>query len=254
VDLALRDAAFTTRAARFRGVNGRVLLQGPSPWSTPPDQLVAAALTEVGLPLSDGLLRFQLLPSGSLNVASATFNMLGGEVRIPGPFDLGSARRTLALEVRALDLAEIAKASELKGFSGTGKLDGTIPLRLGDGEVRFEAADLHSTGAGGTIQYRRSSDARSSKPRPEIVLALGALEDFRYEELRITLDGDVNQKVNAGLFIRGSNPNLQRGRTVEFNVKVEAPMSALLRTSLASYRLPDVVERKLREFPGAELR
>jgi hypothetical protein len=60
--------------------------------------------------------------------------------------------------------------------------------------------------------------------------------------------------VTAGLFIRGSNPNLQSGRTVEFNVKVEAPMRALLRTSLASYRLPEVVERKLREFPGAELR
>ncbi len=254
VDLALRDAAFTTRAARFRGVNGRVLLQGPSPWSTPPDQLVAAALTEVGLPLTDGLIRFQLRPDGMLNVASATFSMLGGEVRIPGPFDLGSARRALALEVRALDVTEIAKASELKGFSGTGKLDGRIPLRLADGEVRFDAADLHSTGAGGTIQYRRTSDGRSGKTRPEILLALSALEDFRYEELRITLDGDVNQKVTAGLFIRGANPNLQSGRTVEFNVKVEAPMSALLRSSLASYRLPEVVERKLREFPGAELR
>ena len=253
VDLALRDASFETRAARFSGVNGRILLQGPSPWSTPPDQLVSAALTDIGLPLTDGLLRFQLRPGAALNVASATWRMFGGELRIQGPFDFGAERRTLVLEVRGLDLAEIARAAELKGLSGTGTLDGKIPIRFADESVFFEAADLHSTGEGGTIQYRPEQGAHSLGSRPGIVLALRALEDFRYQELRITLDGDASAPVNTGLYIRGSNPQLERGRPVEFNVNVNAPISALLRSSLAGYRLPEAIDRNLRDFPGAEL-
>jgi hypothetical protein len=255
VDLALRDGAFETRAARFIGVNGRVRLQGPAPWVTPPDQLVSVALTELGIPLSDGLLRFQLEPQGVLEVTTATWKVLGGSVTTQGPLDVAAPQSRIVLAVKGLDLAEATRVAELRGLSGTGTLDGALPLRFAEGTVFIEGAELRSTKGGGRIQYRPPEDPGTlGSGRPEIKIALQALEDFRYESLRISLDGDARQSVKTELHLRGSNPALDHDRPVEFNISLDAPLASLLRSSLATYRLPDAVERRLRDFPEAELR
>jgi hypothetical protein len=48
--------------------------------------------------------------------------------------------------------------------------------------------------------------------------------------------------------VRGANPEFQDGRPVELNLNLEARLADLVRDATAAYRVPDVVEERLRAF------
>ena len=75
---------------------------------------------------------------------------------------------------------------------------------------------------------------------------LGALEDFRYETLVLGLDGDTRGDMTVTVALRGSNPNFQEGRPVEFNLNVEARLADLVRAGQLSTRVPEAVEERIR--------
>ena len=81
---------------------------------------------------------------------------------------------------------------------------------------------------------------------------LGALEDFQYDSLRLTVDGDTRGEVKLAVHLGGSNPNFEAGRRVEPNVNVEARLADLLGANLFAYRLPEVIVKKLEEFEALE--
>ena len=63
LDLLVDGLAFASGAARFEQVNGVIALDRLAPPSTPPGQQLAIGLVEdIGLPLTDGLLTFDLKP------------------------------------------------------------------------------------------------------------------------------------------------------------------------------------------------
>jgi hypothetical protein len=159
------------------------------------------------------------------------------------------------LEVEGVELAELLALVDLEGLEGSGALEGEIPVFRRGEIVEIRDAELRGGPEGGHIRYRPGPTVRALAARElGMEQLLGALEDFQYDSLRLTVDGDTRGEVKLAVHLGGSNPNFEAGRRVEPNVNVEARLADLLSASLFAYRLPEVIVKKLEEFEALETR
>jgi len=79
-------------------------------------------------------------------------------------------------------------------------------------------------------------------------VTLAALENFHYDELIATVNGDTAGPVNVSVRLIGKNPDRFEDRPVDFTLNLEAHLVDLLRKVTAVYRIPEVIERRLREM------
>jgi len=246
--LALRDVDVRTEYATLRRLNGLVTLTGPEPLATPPGQTVSVGLIEGALPLSNGVLTFELLPAETLRIEQGTFQLAGGTLSLTGSLPLEAEERTVVLTAKRLSVEQILAALDFEGLSGTGFLDGTLPLAQRGKRVLVTAGELHATGPG-VIRYAAGAGtAAVAAEQPELGTVLGALEDLRYETLTLEVSGDVSKQLDVKVHARGNNPNFQDGRPVVLNVNVEAPVGSLLRAGMAAYRVPEEIEGQVQRF------
>jgi hypothetical protein len=250
LEAALRDVSVSGDAFEARGVNGTIQLRGPDPIETIGDQLISVAVIDVGLPLLDGLVRYRLLPSGVLDIPAARFAMADGAVRTRAHVDPAAGGFDAVLVAEDLDLALLLGAIDLDGLSGTGRMSGRLPIVASETGVLVDGGRLAGLPPGGRIVYQPAPtvEAAAANQPSSLGLALGALSDFIWETLELELDGDAQGEMDIGVHLRGSNPEFQRGRSVELNVNLEARLSDLVQAGLASYRVPEAIEERLRAF------
>ena len=79
-------------------------------------------------------------------------------------------------------------------------------------------------------------------------LLLQALENFRYKDLRLTIDGRTDGEMDVGLHIAGANPDLYDGYPIEFNLNLEGELANVLRQGLASYQIPERIREQMQGF------
>jgi hypothetical protein len=248
VQVAFDDVDLRTEYATLRRVNGVVTLTGPEPLATPPGQTVSVALIEGALPLSDGVLRFELQPGEILHVEQGTFRLAGGTLSLTASLPLEADERDLVLTARQLSVEQLLAALGFEGLSGTGFLDGTLPIEQRGRQMRVRGGELYATGPG-VIRYAGGEGAAAlAAKQPQLGTVLGALEDLRYETLVLEVSGDVSGQMDVKVHARGSNPNFEQGRPVVLNVNVEAPVQSLLRAGLAAYRVPEEIEGQVQRF------
>jgi len=77
---------------------------------------------------------------------------------------------------------------------------------------------------------------------------LQALENFRYETLRLTVDGRTDAEMDVGLHIAGANPDLYDGYPIEFNLNLEGALANVLRSGLAGYQIPERIRERMQGF------
>jgi len=254
IDLALREVGFEAGAAQVSGVNGVIEIGGALSPVTPPGQQVSIALLAIGLELTNGLIGFQLLPGGLLDLQQAEWQWAGGVVRTAGVFDPTADSQQAVLEVEGVDLAELLALVDLEGLEGAGTLEGAIPVFRSGEVIEIRGGELRGGPEGGRIRYRSAAAAEAlAQQEYGIEQLLGALDDFHYDLLEITVDGDAQGEVDVSVHLGGFNPNFQRGRRVEFNLNVEARLADLLRAGLVAYRVPEVILKRLEGFQAPEV-
>jgi hypothetical protein len=247
--LLLEDLAFTAGPARFSEVNGVVTFDRLWPLTTPPGQLLAIGLLDLGLPLTSGQVAFQRLPDGALAVERLRWDLAGGTVGA-APFRVGSVASDIILSLSAegLDLARLLALTRLDGLSGEGTIGGTLPVRISGAEAVIEGGELKSAGPG-WLRYRSDAvPAALQAGGANVSLLLQALENFRYEALRITLDGRTDAEMDIGLHVKGANPDLYGGHPIELNLDLEGELANILRSGLASYQIPDRIREQMQGF------
>ena len=256
LDVALREFGFESRFARVSGAAGALALRGP-PLQTPEGQLVSIARLDAGIPLTEGLLDFRIRPARVLALHRMTWKFAGGELRADDlELELGAKRNEARLQAHGLDLAELLALVSLEGIDGTGRIDGELPVVRSDGRIRVEAGVLRARAEGGSIRYRPTeSIAGFAASRPnDLGIAVAVFSDFRYEALEARLDGDLNGELEIALHLRGANPDYQGGHPIELNLDLEAQVADLVRSGQTTYRVPDAVRERLRQFSDEEKR
>ena len=248
--LLVEDVSFEAGGARLERLNAVVDFDSLWPPSTPPDQQLAIGLVDAGLPLADGLVAFRLTPGGTLEVESAVWRWAGGAIRTGGlVIDADAVRHAAVLEVAGLDLGEVVGLANINGLAATGRLSGRVPVAFaGDGLV-IENGRLEAEG--GVLRYAPSGAPAALRQAGEgATLMLGALENFAYETMRITLDRKAGGEAEIGVHLRGSNPDFYDGYPVEFNLGVSGALDTMLRRGLEGYRVPDAIRERLQGFGG----
>ena len=250
--LLIEDLSLDAGDIRFERVNSVIAFDSLWPPSTPPAQQVAIGLIDAGLPLTDGIIDFQLRPDGVLNVENAVWRWAGGRLKTQGVrLDPNAERHGFTLEVDDLDLAEIAALADLADLSASGRLSGRVPVAVTAEGFAIVAGRLETAPGGGLLRYAPALAPAALRQGGEgATLALSVLENFRYETLRIDIDRDAGGDAEIAVHLRGSNADVYDGYPIEFNLNISGPIDRMLRRGLVGYRVPDAVTERLQGFGG----
>lgn len=253
-ELLLDDLTLAGPSFRAQGVNGVLTASSLRPLATPGEQLLSAALLDVGLPLTDGLIRFGLAGGKTLTLAQASFAWAGGTVSAaPVTASLSAPRHELALEARGLRLGEVLGTAGVEGLAGSGILNGRIPVIVSGSRIRFEGGRLEAE-APGTLRYDPAvpPDFLDASKNENTALVMQVLEDFHYQQLGIGIDGTVGGEMRVTLNIRGANPEFYGGYPVALNLNLSGALDTILRSGLGAYRIPDAVKARIEQYGKAQ--
>ncbi len=249
-ELLLTDVAGTLGPVSVAGLNGALRLSSLMPPVLPSGQSLAVKLLDVGLPLTDGVVTFGLSRRGILDVDRAEWRWAGGVVRAK-PFEmaLDAPNGVVELAAEGLELGTVLAMASIDGLDAAGRLNGTLPVRVGDGAVRLEGGVLE-TEAPGRLSYdpEQPPAALKGDPGSPTGLLLGALTDFHYESLRATVDGEAGGEMRVGLRVLGANPEFYGGHPVALNLNLSGALDRILRQGLDAYRIPDAVRERMLDF------
>ena len=227
--------------ARFAQVNGVIAFDRLAPLSTPPGQQLAIGLVDIGLPLTDGLLTFDLEP-GQLVVEQLRWQFAEGPHPRGAIHDRFSGHALCYHPDRRApepgrDLrARTARRPERRRNDAWHPTDHHCRRRGGH---RARRAGVRRPRLG-ALPTRKQPPAALEAGGENVNLLLQALENFRYEELRLTIDGRTDGEMDVGLHIAGANPDLYDGYPIEFNLNLEGALANVLRQARAStgYQIP----------------
>nr|WP_211113815.1 YdbH domain-containing protein [Azospirillum picis] len=246
----VKDLAGRSGPVTFAGVAGDVTLSSLMPPVIPKGQTVAVGLLDVGIPLTDGTLRFGYGRDGRLDVDRAQWRWAGGTLGA-APFAIAPAkpRGTVTLRADGIDAAKLLALVDIDGLEATGRLGGTLPISF-DGERVIVDNGLLEAVAPGTLRYDPANPPAALKGEEgsPTGLLMGALTDFHYDTLRVTIDGQAGGELRAGLSVRGSNPSFYDGHPVALNLKLSGALDRILRQNLDVYQLPDRLRDRMTGF------
>lgn len=227
-------------------VNGEVYFDDLFALTTPPGQFLRVGLLNPGVAVRNGRVRFQLLPQQQVAIEQAEFDFAAGTLAMaPTTITLGSDETQFELTLRDVDATELISALNVPDLRATGRIEGSFPVRLTRVSAYVEGGVLRAAPGGGTIAYTgHAGDSATGASR----LAFDALRSFRYDDLSLTLDGDLNGDVISSITFSGRNsgepvdlgpvapiPGLGsvtvRGVPFDFNVTVTAPFRRLAQTA-----------------------
>jgi hypothetical protein len=196
--------------------------------------------------------RFELQPDGVLAVELAAFSLAGGKLSLTGDFPIDVEERDLTLRAEGISIPQLLTALDFEGLAGTGVLAGVIPVEQRGAKMFVRNGVLRATETGVIRFTSGESGAALAKKQPTVAPVLGALAELHYEELTLTLNGDVADRMDVKMHIRGRNPNYQKGRPVVLNVNVDAPIGSLLNAGMVAASVPEEIAGQVERYFGGE--
>jgi translocation and assembly module TamB len=266
--VSLHGVSFaTTTLPIVEDVRGAVAFDDLFALTTPPGQQVSIGLINPGVAVRNGLLRFQLLPEQRIAIEHAAFDFAGGELAMqPATIRLGEEQTSIVLTFSDIDAERLIATLGIPDLSASGRLEGAFPLLLTARTAFVEDGVLRALPGGGTLSY--TGDAGQTATGVTRI-AFDALSGFRYDELTLTLNGDISGDVLTTIEFTGQNtgqavdlgpiapvPGLGRvtvrGVPFDFNVRITAPFRRLAQTA-ASLVNPGELLRPAEEGTQVEI-
>lgn len=127
----------------------------------------------------------------------------------------------------SIDLKSLLDWFKQPGLSGSGRLEGILPVNFDNGVLTINQAKLENKGPG-IIRYMPPGTAGNKN------LAFTALKNFHYNHLKAVINYDARGKYEIKLRLEGKNPDLYSGHPVNFNLTIDGELPGLLRTHLVT--------------------
>lgn len=249
IALTLKNLSGKLGPIALRNLNAVVEIDKPWPLTTAADQVLSIELADVGLPLTNGLVRFKIDDGETLSLKQSQLEMMSGKVTLdPVTLKLGAAAQQIMLNVDKIALGRLFELFAIAGLTGDGVLSGQIPVTLFPAGLAIDHAKL-TAGGPGTLKYNQEqAPAALANAGDSVKMALSALSDFHYDRLEIDLDRKATGDTDLGLHIAGRNPSFYNGYPVEFNLTVAGRLDEALRKGLAGYQVPDMIRERLQQL------
>jgi hypothetical protein len=224
--LQVRDAALGWERARAEAVQLKLQIDGLKPLQGRIQLAAQRGELATGTPLAD--LDVDLaLAAQTLRVHALHVKLLGGSVSsqplsLPWP----PAEQALPLEIHQIDLGQLLALTKVHGLSGSGQLDGVLPLVYRDGSVEIRNGQLNGLG-GGTIKY---APAQSIPDNP----GLQALRNFHFRQLGIHAWYAADGTYRTQATLEGNNPDFYNGYPIRFGLNINGKLPGLFRSAAFS--------------------
>ncbi|MDJ0948403.1 MAG: YdbH domain-containing protein [Alphaproteobacteria bacterium] len=241
-------------SAKFGGIslrqlNGVLAFDSRQRKRGPRAQEIAVAALDLGVPLTDGLVKLRIDRKGRVHVDNMTWRVAGGRVFAKDfVADPHAARQTILLEVADVDFGRLVGLAGLEGLSVTGILDGKVPVTIVGKDVVIRDGRL-AVREPGRLSYAPAAYPGALAAGGEgMALALKALENFQYDSLSLTLNRQLGGETVVTLHIKGRNPDLYDGYPIALNLNVSGRLDEILRQQLEGYQIPDQIRKRIEQF------
>lgn len=245
-------------------VRGEVRFDNLWQLTTPPGQEVTIGELNPGIAVRNGRVAFQLLTEQRVAIERAEFDFASGRLAMtPTTITLGADETRFELTLIDVDAADLLRTLNVPDLTATGQLEGRFPLLLTRRSAFVDGGVVRAQGDGGVLSYTGQAGANATGVSR---IAFDALRSFRYDQLSLTLDGDLNGDVVSSIEFSGRNsgrpvdlgpiapvPGLGsvtvRGVPFEFSVHVEAPFRRLAQTAATITDPGDLINQSRQEEP-----
>lgn len=177
------------------------------------------SLTDLNVDLALGT---QAMTVHALEVKLLGGRLYGEPLSLPWP----ATQQSLPLHVHQVDLGQLLKLFDLEGLSGSGQIEGVLPLGWRNGSLEIRNGQLSSSG-NGTIRYAPEHTIHDN-------LGLQALRNFHYQRLGadVSYTSNGNYRVQAAL--GGNNPDFYDGYPVQLRLNIGGNLPGMFRAALFS--------------------
>ncbi len=262
------DGEFSTPGANLAaafgpvtGVRGTIRFTDLLGLVSAPDQQITIAEINPGIAVTNGVIRYQLLPDQKLAIAAGEWPFSGGTLTLePTVLDMANpVARRLTFRIAGLDSATFVQQLEFKNIAVTGKFDGVLPIVFDSRGGRIENGALTVRPEGGTLSY--VGDVTNANLGRIARIAFDALKSMRYKQLTIELNGDLDGEIVSKVRFDGTNDkpeeSAQKGGIVgrilapvtrlpfRFTITITAPFRGLV-NSAQTFVDPSIILRNSR--------
>ena len=226
-----------------KGLNGEFKLRVQGDTWTFDETPVTAESLDVGF-VASNLSAFLGWTGSQVTVREFSAALLGGGV-VAEPFSYfpGTGYGSLELRLVELSLSEVL-ALEGAEVTGTGSLNGAIPIALLDNAISIKGGKVQAAPPGGTI--RVSAELSGPTGQPGLDFALLALKNFDYSLLEAQVDYAESGDLQLAVHLQGSNPEVEAGRPIHYNLNINENIPVLLRSLRLQDQVVRQVERRVR--------
>ncbi|MGB5011826.1 MAG: YdbH domain-containing protein, partial [Candidatus Dechloromonas phosphoritropha] len=167
------------------------------------------------------------LAAKALTVHALDVALLGGTLHgAPRSLPWPPAEQAMPLEIRHIDLGQLLEMLKVHGLSGSGQVDGNVPLTYRNGSVEIHDGELNSVG-GGTIKYAPMTTIPDNP-------GLLALRNFQFQQLGMHLWYGSDGTYRTQIKLDGSNPDFYSGYPIRFGLNINGALPGLFRAALFS--------------------
>ena len=246
-DLVLRlaDVTYEPDSVRLSQMHGDIAISGLWPVLTRPNQVLTGLVEAGGLPPIKTTLAFQLLAKPALRVEAIRMDFVGGQIST-SPFTIDPARPAIdtVIAFHQIDLAEFFKLVGVNAIDGSGRLDGTIPMKVTPDAAAIRKGHLASSGPGVIRLDSFALPKQLTDAGESVTLMLQALADFHYESLSIDLNGEAAGDGTILLKLEGKNPALLDGRPFHINISLQSNFDRLIDIAVRSMEAAQALLRR----------
>ena len=155
----------------------------------------------------------------------ATLPAFGGLLEVlPDKIDVSQRPILLTVGVRNLDIQQLLTSLNYPPLSGTGLLNGKLPLSVSADSIEVRDGELAATEPG-VLRYQAPGAADDN-------LALKALSNMRYHSLQAKLNYQPSGDYRVGLRLEGKNPQVLSGHPVAFNLNLTGSLPEMIKKGI----------------------
>lgn len=196
-----------------------------------------------------GAQKMDLLSGYDIEIPSVQMELFSGLLKAENIFyNSERPKAKFQLDFVALNLQELIAFQKQDNISGTGLLDGTLPVEILRNELVIKDGIVRARAPGGRISYFADESLSSvASANAGFKLAIEALRNFQYQVLEGKMNFSALGNMDLALRLEGNNPEWNKGRPVHFNLTISENVLDLLKSMRMAEDLSGALENKMRK-------
>ena len=232
-EIVLENVSFDTfKTGTVSGVNGRIEFWDILELKSHPHQMFTIAELNPGIPLRNGVVRFQLNGADALRLETARWPFAGGTIRVqPTEWVVNGQNEIVMVELETIELAELIETLKVPDLVATGTVSGAFPIEFDGANIMVRQAILKADESGGVIGYTGTATAPVEGQNQFADYAFDALKNFDFTVMQLGVDGNLIGRLLVSIDLVGNNAAVLDGKPFKFGINVDSELLPLL-TSL----------------------